>query len=792
MTGVQTCALPISRPTPGTVVCGDASYGTFTSVTSGSENYSYATQSFTVPSAGYVTIEVNSSGTSISDPMLMVYTSFSPTNPTANFKVGDDDSGEGVMPKIACENYFNAGTYVIAATTYTSGGQTGTVSFTISGSGPVTILPTVSTSTASSVTSNSAVMGGNVTSDGGATVTARGVAWGTSSNPTSGTSMGSGTGSYSQTVSGLNPGTTYYYRAYATNSVGTVYGAQYSFATQSGPSNPTSISATFTSICNGGSTQLTANGAQGTVYWYTGGCGSSFLTTGNPITVSPSSSTTYYARNYSNGLFSPGCASIAISVVAQPTAPSLTKNPNVSEVCSGQLLTVSATSGSGGAGTVSDQYSYSTNNGSTWSSWSTSIPSFSAVVGTNLIRSRRTATASGCNESSHNQVSWNVVAQPTAPGLTKVPTAATVCVNQMLTVTTTAGSGGTGTIADEYRFSTNNGTNWSAWSSSVPSFSAVTGTNLIQSRRTATGTGCNESSYNQVSWNVVAQPTAPGLTKVPTAAMVCVNQMLTVTTTAGSGGTGTIADEYRFSTNNGTNWSAWSTSVPSFAAVSGTNLIQSRRTATGTGCNESSYTQVSWGVYQAFTSGTIATTGETICSGTSAVTTIGSTTPASGGDGTITYKWQANGNDIANSDAATYLPGVLTQTTTFTRWAKDETCNTGFTQSSGNWVVTVNPLLQYRTNQSGNWTTLTNWQQFNGSDWVAATSFPGQISNDCSSPLVTIQAGHQMEIQTGSNIIIPNLEIKATGKLTVKSGGKIFVQDQLQLEQNAAGAIVVE
>jgi hypothetical protein len=94
----------------------------------------------------------------------------------------------------------------------------------------------------------------------------------------------------------------------------------------------------------------------------------------------------------------------------------------------------------------------------------------------------------------------------------------------------------------------------------------------------------------------------------------------------------------------------------------------------------------------AFTAGVIATTGETICSGGDPVV-IGSSTAASGGDGTITYEWRANGTPIASANSATYdPPSGLTTTTTYTRWAKDGTCNTTFTQSTGSWVVTVNPL----------------------------------------------------------------------------------------------------
>jgi hypothetical protein len=85
------------------------------------------------------------------------------------------------------------------------------------------------------------------------------------------------------------------------------------------PADPTSISATQNTICNGSSTTLTANGAVGVVYWYTGGCASTFVSTGNSIAVSPASTTTYYARNLNGGLFSGGCASTTITVNPNPT-----------------------------------------------------------------------------------------------------------------------------------------------------------------------------------------------------------------------------------------------------------------------------------------------------------------------------------------------------------------------------------------------------------------------------------------------------------------------------------------
>jgi len=97
-------------------------------------------------------------------------------------------------------------------------------------------VPEVTTNWISSVTSNSAISGGNVTSDGGSFVTERGVCWSTVANPTiynSKTSDGSGTGSFTSTITGLSALTTYYVRAYATNGVGTAYGSTMCFSTSS-------------------------------------------------------------------------------------------------------------------------------------------------------------------------------------------------------------------------------------------------------------------------------------------------------------------------------------------------------------------------------------------------------------------------------------------------------------------------------------------------------------------------------------------------------------------------------
>lgn len=113
------------------------------------------------------------------------------------------------------------------------------------------VLPTVTTTSATSVTESSAVTGGNVTSDGNASVTERGVVYATTQNPTTSNTKvtsGSGTGSYTCNLSGLQPNTTYYVRAYATNSKGTAYGTQVTFTTTESISIPTVTTTIVSSI----------------------------------------------------------------------------------------------------------------------------------------------------------------------------------------------------------------------------------------------------------------------------------------------------------------------------------------------------------------------------------------------------------------------------------------------------------------------------------------------------------------------------------------------------------------
>ena len=95
----------------------------------------------------------------------------------------------------------------------------------------------ISTQSVSNIAPATAQSGGSITTDGGAAITARGVVWGTSPNPTialsTKTNDGTGIGNFVSSVTGLTPVTTYYIRAYYTNANGTTYGNEVTFATVS-------------------------------------------------------------------------------------------------------------------------------------------------------------------------------------------------------------------------------------------------------------------------------------------------------------------------------------------------------------------------------------------------------------------------------------------------------------------------------------------------------------------------------------------------------------------------------
>lgn len=173
----------------------------------------------------------------------------------------------------------------------------------------------LTTNSPTSITANSVVCGASISFDGGALITSRGLCWNTSPNPTTSNNVsynGYDIGSFSANINGLLPGTIYYVRSFAINDVGTCYGNEVSFRTQSGiaflttnkPLLITHITATAKGIITSdGGANVTARG----ICWSTSRnptIDNSKTTDGlglgsySSILTSLSSNTLYYMRAY--------------------------------------------------------------------------------------------------------------------------------------------------------------------------------------------------------------------------------------------------------------------------------------------------------------------------------------------------------------------------------------------------------------------------------------------------------------------------------------------------------------
>jgi len=452
----------------------------------------------------------------------------------------------------------------------------------------------------------------------------------------------------------------------------TITSGQVSVFTGITSADPTvSITGGGVTVCKDATVTLTANPVGDTTFTYLWSSGLGTAVTATPSTATVGGPTSYTVTvKDNNGISSAASTAVAVTVVAQPVSPGLTKNPNVATVCSGTILTVSITAGTGGTGTTADEYRFSTNNGSTWSAWSASVPSFAAVAGTNTIESRRTSTGSGCTTSSSNSVSWTVNAVPVGPVIAKSPNTAAVCVGTTLTMTvTTPGTGGAVSSQDEYRFSTNNGSSWSSWGTSLPSFAAVAGTNTIESRRTSTGSGCTTAAGNTLSWTVNALPV------VIAGSQVCIGSTITLSPTAG--GTWTSSNANTTVTNAGV----------VTGVTAGTATFTFTNTTTGCSATTSLVTVNALPVVNAGTAFT-----KTCLANTSGAT-IGETAVAG-----HTYSWSpSTGLSSATASNPTANPSTTT-TYTVTKTNTASGCT-----ATGTVIVTVDnqaPTVSVSANQS--------------------------------------------------------------------------------------------
>ena len=242
---------------------------------------------------------------------------------------------------------------------------------TISFITPALTAPTVTSDTISNLTNVAFTCGGNVSADGGSAVTARGICYATTATPTTSNSIlagGTGTGTFSGTVAGLTSGIVYYTCAYATNAIGTAYGAIRTLTTVvlSVPTlttdTPTSISYTTATaglnVSDAGGVTITA---QGVCYSTstTPTTANSRVTTANGVghytasITGLTANTIYYVRGYATNSRGTAYGAQYTFTTQALTTPTVTTNSVIG------ISTTSATSGGnvtiGGGTTVTQR-----------------------------------------------------------------------------------------------------------------------------------------------------------------------------------------------------------------------------------------------------------------------------------------------------------------------------------------------------------------------------------------------------------------------------------------------------
>ncbi len=354
----------------------------------------------------------------------------------------------------------------------------------------------------------------------------------------------------------------------------------------------------FTDLCSDSPIPYSVPNTGGHTYNWSIVGGVPSATTGNSITVTWGATGPYTIQLQETTGSCTGSSQVYnVTVSPQPVAQTITKIPNVADVCITGSVSATFSGGSGGVAPT-DVYESTVDGGITWLPYTSGSSLSSGTEGANMIqvRTRRTSIGTGCSASGYNTVAWNTIAQPVAQTITKIPNVVDVCITGSVSATFSGGSGGVAP-ADEYESSIDGGVTWLSYTAGSSLSSGTAGPNMIQvrTRRTSTGTGCNSSSYNTVTWNTLAQPVAQTITKIPNIVDVCTTGSVSATFSGGSGGVAPT-DEYESTIDGGVTWLPYTSGSSLSSGIAGANLIQvrTRRTSSGTGCSASGYNTVIW------------------------------------------------------------------------------------------------------------------------------------------------------------------------------------------------------
>lgn len=366
--------------------------------------------------------------------------------------------------------------------------------------------PTVTTSAPASIQTSSSILGGNVTADGGAAITERGVVYSpTRTTPTTSdnkTANGSGLGTFSQTITGLSSSTTYYARAYAINAAGTSYGSVQMFTTLV-PAPVFTRQPVVTTACVGNTAIFTVTATGAASFQWQQSASADFANSmavaqGSTITTSGTSSTLTVAASASlDGHYFRAIASNASGNTNSSTAPLtvfILNAPGVQNVTYCQSAMASALTATAAAGNSLKWY---TSAGAALPDAPT--PSTASTTSTTYYVSQ--INTNGCES---GRAGLTVTINP-MPTVSISPSTTAICAGQS-TILTASG-------ADTYR--------WSTAQTTANISVSTTGTFSVTA--TTTSTGCSALATSSVT--IKAALATPGLQ----ASALITNQPISVT-----------------------------------------------------------------------------------------------------------------------------------------------------------------------------------------------------------------------------------------------------------------------
>ena len=443
------------------------------------------------------------------------------------------------------------------------------------------------------------------------------------------------------------------------------------------------VVATADTICAGSSTTLSIsegklNGATGW-RWYSAGCGTGLVATGNSINVSPTATTTYYVRGEGGSCAIAGsCDTITITVNPMVTA-SVSIVASKTSICNGETVTFTATPTNGGASPAFQWKVNGTNAGINSNTFSTTTLGNNDVVTVVMTTSVECATAATATS--------NAVTMTVNPNLTPLVSIATsnttICAGSSVTFTATPTNGGT-TPAYQWKVNgVNAGSNSATFTTSTLTNGAVV-TATLTSNATCLATPTAVS--NSISMNVTPTVT-PSVIIAASQNNICAGTSVTFTATPTNGGTMPVYQWRVNGVNAGSNSPTFSSSTLANGAV-----VTVRMTSNATCPSPSLVT--SNGITMNVTANvtpavSIAATQSTICAGTAVTFTA---TPVNGGSSPA-YQWKVNGVD-AGTNSATFNSNVLANGDVVTVvMSSSAVCKTTATATSNAVTMTVNPNL---------------------------------------------------------------------------------------------------